>query len=77
MKGIEGMALRYILIIVIAALVIGTVYSVMSTFTGMVASSGSGLNSTLDAALNRNNQLACESISGCTWDTDNNVCECT
>ena len=77
MKGIEGMALRYILIILIAALVIGTVYTVMSTFTGMVASSGSGLNSTLDAGLNRNNQLACESFGGCTWNSENQTCACT
>jgi hypothetical protein len=75
MKGIEGLALKYIVIILVAALVIGVAFSVVTTFTGMAAGGASGLNSTLSAGLEKQTNMTCE-LFGCTWESATQTCTC-
>ncbi|GEM_PF-3828999 len=75
MKGIEGLALKYIVIILVAALVIGVAFSVATTFTGMAAGGAAGLNSTLSAGLEKQTNLTCVQF-GCAWETATQTCVC-
>lgn len=75
MKGIEGLALKYIVIILVAALVIGVAFSVATTFTGMAAGGALGLNSTLSAGLEKQTNLTCVNF-GCVWNSGTQTCTC-
>lgn len=75
MKGIEGLALKYILLIVVAALVIGTAFAIVTTFAGTASSSARGLNQTLSVGQNQTNANACISL-GCKWDGATQACKC-
>ncbi len=74
MKGIEGLALKYILIIVVAAIIIGAAFGIISTFTDTAKTSASGLNQSLSVGLNKTNYQACINL-GCNW-TASNTCKC-
>ena len=75
MKGIEGLALQYIVVIVVAALVIGAIFTIVTTFTNTASSSSKTLNQTLSAGFNQQTEKTCVSFSGCQW--LNNSCVCT
>lgn len=75
MKGIEGLALKYIVIILVAALVIGVAFSVVTTFTGMAAGGAAGLNSTLTAGLEKQTNMTCVQF-GCVWNSGTQTCTC-
>lgn len=75
MKGIEGLALKYIVIILVAALVIGVAFSVVSSFTGLASGGAAGLNSTLSAGLGKQNAATCVQF-GCSWNSVYNNCTC-
>ena len=75
MKGIEGLALKYILLIVVAALVIGTAFAIITTFTNQASTSTRGLNQTLSAGQNSTNANACVNL-GCKWDGPTQTCKC-
>lgn len=80
MKGVEGLALRYVLIILVAALVIGTVFTVVQTFTGMAASTGLSLVETTSTGFDQMSETACESFgTNCQWTDVNgtNTCVCS
>ncbi len=76
MKGIEGLALKYILIIVVAAIIIGAAFGIIATFTDTAKSSAKSLNQTLAGGMNRTNVQACTSL-GCSWDNVAKECNCT
>ncbi len=75
MKGIEGLALKYIVIILVAALVIGVAFSVATTFTGMAARGAFDLNQTLDTITSNQTGQTCE-MMGCAWDAVARQCTC-
>ena len=75
MKGIEGLALKYIVIILVAALVIGVVFSVVTTFTNMAGGGAAGLNSTLSAGMEKQTNMTCMQF-GCTWEAATQTCIC-
>ena len=75
MKGIEGLALKYILLIVVAALVIGTAFAIVTTFTSQASISGNKLNQTISGGLDKTNEAACHNI-GCTWTNATHTCAC-
>ncbi|MEM5785112.1 MAG: hypothetical protein QW469_01060 [Candidatus Aenigmatarchaeota archaeon] len=72
MKGIEGLPLQYILIIVVAVLIIGAIVGFMSNITGAVTSLGSKTVTQLNATANKqlceaavkiDNKTCCNSCS--------------
>jgi hypothetical protein len=75
LKGVEGLPLKYIAVILVAALVIGVVVSVITTFTGTATTGAGQLNQTVNAGLTAKNMQTCENL-GCTWNTTNSTCVC-
>ena len=75
MKGVESLALRYVLIILVAALVIGTVFSVMTEITGMAASGTDTVVSLTRAGLEVRGNETCTSF-GCDWNSTTQLCQC-
>ena len=75
MKGIEGLALRYVLIILVAALVIGVAYTVVSTFTDIVTEQGGTLAGMTVKGFSKVNNQTCASF-GCTWNETTKECVC-
>jgi len=75
MKGIEGLALKYSVLILVAALVIGVAFSVVTTFTSMAAGGASGLTSALSAGMEKQTNLTCMQF-GCVWDGVTDTCTC-
>lgn len=75
MKGIEGLALQYIVLIVVAAIVIGAVFTIITTFTSTAGSQAKTLNQTVSTGFNNQTQKTCISL-GCTWNTTTNACIC-
>jgi hypothetical protein len=76
MKGIEGLALKYVLIILVAALVIGTAVSIMTEFTSQVTASGGQLLGTTTTGFNKTNEKVCTSFDGCIWNSTTQLCDC-
>jgi hypothetical protein len=73
MKGIEGMALKYVVVLLVAALVIGVVYSVMVGFTGMIVQNSDKLTSVTNSGMEKSMNTTCTTF-GCVWNgTD---CRC-
>ena len=77
MKGIEGLALQYIVLIVVAAIIIGAVFAIVTTFTSTAGSQATSLNKTVSSGFNSSSVRACESISGCKWNATIGECKCT
>ena len=75
MKGIEGLALKYVLVILVAALVIGVAYTVVSSFTDIVEGQGTQLSGMVTTGFNTVNNKTCQSF-GCTWNDTIDVCIC-
>jgi hypothetical protein len=73
MKGIEGLPLKYIVLLLVAALVIGVVITVVTTFTGTAMKGSEGVTSTLETGLETYNQDTCISVGG-NWDASNTTC---
>ena len=75
MKGIEGLALKYVLVILVAALVIGVAYTVISSFTDIVEGQGDQLSGMLTTGFKSVNNKTCESF-GCNWNDTTGLCFC-
>lgn len=77
MKGIEGLPLKYLILILVATIVIGVVLTVVNQFTGTAQVGASQLGDTLGKQLNATTKDVCEGIGNCTWNSDTNECECS
>lgn len=53
MKGIESMPLRYIVIVLVAAIVIGAIVSFTTTMTNSALSGAATINTSISMALNK------------------------
>lgn len=53
MKGIESMPLRYIVIVLVAAIVIGAIVSFTTTTTNSALSGAATINTSISMALNK------------------------
>ncbi len=73
MKGIEGMALQYIVLIVVAAIVVGAVFTIITTFTNTAGSQAKTLNQTVSTGFNASTAKACTGFGG-TWNSTTNTC---
>ncbi|MBI4015591.1 MAG: hypothetical protein HY362_02650 [Candidatus Aenigmarchaeota archaeon] len=60
----EGLPLKYIAIVLVAAIVIVAVYSVASTFTGQASQGGSQLSNVVGGGVNATGQDACAKLGG-------------
>ena len=75
MKGIEGLALQYIVLIVVAAIIIGAVFAIITTFTTTAGSQAKTLNQTVSTGFQNQTEKTCISF-GCTWNATVNECHC-
>ncbi|MEM7813417.1 MAG: hypothetical protein QW548_00780 [Candidatus Aenigmatarchaeota archaeon] len=71
----EGLPLKYIVIVLVAALVIGAVVAITTGFIGTAQSGASQLNQTFGAGVSKSAQQACEAL-GCMWNATNQTCVC-
>jgi len=71
----EGLPLKYIVIVLVAALVISAVVAVTTGFIGTVQTGAGQLNQTFGAGLSKSAQESCAAF-GCTWNATNQTCQC-
>ena len=75
MKGIEGLPLKYLILILVGVIVIGVALTMVGNFSSSVIGGSEDLTGTLNETLGYKNQQICESI-GCTWNTTSTACDC-
>ncbi|MFQ5647630.1 MAG: hypothetical protein ACE5FW_00150 [Candidatus Aenigmatarchaeota archaeon] len=70
--------MKYILVILVAALIIGVAYSIMSEFAGTVEEHGSTLTTVTGHALGQASEDTCTNF-GCNWTEVNGTefCNCS
>ena len=73
MKGVEGLPLKYIALIVVAALVIGVVFGIVNMFASTATGTASDTLETMDAVSGANNMNSCL-IGGGGWDNTTSTC---
>ncbi len=64
MKGVEGLPLKYIAIVLVAAIVIAAVYSIVTNFTSSAQQNTERFNKTASGALNVSNAKLCSQACG-------------
>jgi hypothetical protein len=74
MKGIEGLPLKYLILILVAVIVIGVVLTVVNQFSNTAITGADQLDNILGEQLNTTTKNTCEAIAGCTW--NETVCSC-
>jgi len=76
MKGIEGLPLKYLILILVGVVVIGMVLTVVNQFASTAHTGADQLGDTLGKQLNQTTKNACESVAGCNWNTTESECQC-
>ncbi len=69
MKGVEGLPLKYIAIVLVAAIVIAAVYSIVSNFTSTASTNAQKFQNTSTGVLDAASADLC--YSGCATNTAN------
>ncbi len=81
MKGIEGLPLKYIAIVLVAAIVITAVYSVVTTFTQTAGDQTDKLGKTTEGAFKKASldlcNQACGGATKATYDAATGDCTCS
>jgi len=68
--------LKYVVIVLVAALVIGAVVAITTTFTQSATSGSQKINQTLSTGLTQSAKTTCQSM-GCTWNAVAQNCTCS
>jgi len=78
MKGIEGLPLKYLILILVAVIVIGVVLTIVNQFSSSAGAGAEQLGDTLDTQLDATTANTCESVAGCAWaeNTTDSSCVC-
>jgi len=77
LKGIEGLPLKYIALIVVAALIIGVVFGIVNLFAGVAIEGAETTTSGLETGINEYNLANCRtfnSTGNLVWNTTSNIC---
>jgi len=69
MKGVEGLPLKYIAIVLVAAIVIAAVYSIVTNFTSTASTNAQRFQNTSTGVLDAASSDLC--YKGCATDTKN------
>ncbi len=77
MKGVEGLPLKYIAIVLVAAIVIAAVYSIVTSFTDSASTQTDKLGKTTSGVFKVASEDLCKKAgAGCVYAADTGDCTC-